>query len=312
MAEISSFPFSAMGTVCNLHLYADTPAAAENASRAAVTEVRRIEQRYSRYRSESVLSEINRVAQQGGSIDLDQETAGLLDYAFACYQNSDGLFDISSGLLRRAWNFGRNQLPSQGEIDCLLNRIGLDKLSWRRPTLRFPVPGMELDLGGIGKEYAADRAAAVCVDLGIRHGLVELGGDIRVIGPHPDLAPWSIGIRHPRRPESLMATVEVEQGALATSGDYERCIEVHGKRYGHIINPKTGWPVEGLASVAVAADQCMVAGSLCTIAMLKGRGGVSWLEKLGVPHLWMDEAENQGRNFVTKCIPPSMPGLIGR
>lgn len=294
MTALSSFSFSAMGTVCHLHLYAGKRPTAEKISRAAIAEVRRIEQRYSRYRSESFLSEINRAAQQGRTITVDEETAGLLDYAFACYRNSGGLFDISSGILRKAWNFTRPHLPRQEEIAPLLDRIGLDKMSWRPPLLAFPIPGMELDLGGIGKEYAADRAAAVCASAGIQHGLVDLGGDIHVIGPHPDLSPWAIGIRHPRRPDALMATVEVSRGALASSGDYERCIEIGGKRYGHIINPKTGWPVPGLAAVSAASDRCMVAGSLCTIAMLMGRNGVPWLEGLGVPHLWMDDEDRQG------------------
>lgn len=294
MPELFSFPFSALGTVCNLHLYADERPVAEKTARSAIAEIHRIEQRYSRYRSDSFLSEINRVARQGGSIEVDQETQGLLDYAFACHKNSEGLFDISSGILRQAWNFTLHQLPPREEIDALLDRIGLDKIAWHSPRLEFPVSGMELDFGGIGKEYAADRAAAVCRDHGVQHGLVDLGGDIHVIGPHPDRSPWAIGLRHPRRPDALMATVQVSQGRLATSGDYERCIEVGGKRYGHILNPKTGWPVPGLASVSVLADQCMVAGSLCTIAMLKGRDGIPWLEKLGVPHLWMDDEGRQG------------------
>ncbi|MFI5381297.1 MAG: FAD:protein FMN transferase [Tepidisphaerales bacterium] len=294
MLEFHHLPFTAMGTACNLHLYADGRAAVDEAMHAAVAEVGRIEARYSRYRPDSVLSEINRAAGCGGEIAVDAETAGLLDYAWACYLKSEGLFDISSGILRRAWDFKSSRLPEQEAIAALLPRLGLDKVVWEKPLLRFGVPGMELDFGGMGKEYAADRAAAICLARGIRHGLVDLGGDITVIGPHPNGDPWRIGIQHPGRPGVLMANVEISQGALASSGDYERCITVDGKRYGHILDPRTGWPVHGLSSVSALAGQCIIAGSVCTIAMLRGAGGISWLQSLNVPHFWMDDEGKQG------------------
>ncbi|HEX5363900.1 MAG TPA: FAD:protein FMN transferase, partial [Gallionella sp.] len=144
---------------------------------------------------------------------------------------------------------------------------------------------------------AADQAAAVCVAQGIEHGLIELGGDIQVIGPHPDLSPWIVGIRHPRLADGIMATVEISRGAIASSGDYERYIVVDGVRYCHLLDPSTGWPVQGLASVSVISEQCLVAGSVATMAMLKGNAGKQWLAALGVPHLWMDEAGNSGGNI---------------
>lgn len=298
MQALHRFPFSLMGAVCALHLYAENRAAAGQAARAAIIEARRIEGRYSRYRSDSLLAEINRVAQQAGSITLDEEAAGLMDYAYACYAGSGGLFDVSSGILRRAWNFTTPNPPKQAALDALLPKVGMNKISWASPRLTFPVAGMELDFGGVGKEYAADRAAEICLTHGIQHGLVDLGGDMRVIGAHPDLTPWSIGIKHPRRPASLMASVEIRQGALASSGDYERCMVVDGKRYGHILNPLTGWPVHGLSSVSVVADRCLVAGSISTLAMLKGVEGIEWLRSLGVPHVWMDDEGRQGGNCI--------------
>jgi thiamine biosynthesis lipoprotein len=284
--------FSALGSQCMVLLHAEDKADARAAAAAAMQEIARIEARYSRYRTDSELSRINGAAKAGASIEVDDETAGLIDYAFACYRKSDGLFDISSGPLRRAWDFSSGRLPAGEAIAALLPRIGLDKVRWRSPLLRFSVPGMELDLGGIGKEYAVDRAAGICIALGIRHGLVDLGGDIRAIGKAPDGAPWFIGIRHPRRPETAMATVALDSAALATSGDYERFIEVGGRRYCHILDPRSGWPAEGLRSVSVIAEDCLVAGSLATIAMLKGAGGVAWLRALGVRHVTMDADGN--------------------
>ena len=294
MLNLFSFPFPAMGTACALHLYANRLAAAERAAVAAVLEVRRIEYRYSRYRDDSDLTAINRVAQQGQSIEVDAETAALLDYAFAAWEKSEGLFDISSGLLRRAWNFKSRQLAEQRALDVLLPRVGLEKVRWNRPRLTFTVPGMELDLGGLAKEYAADRVAEVCQSLEIGHGLVDLGGDIRVFGPHPDGQPWSIGIRDPLRPDALAAGVRISQGAIATSGDYERCLIVGGRRYSHLLHPRTGWPVHGLSSVSVIGEQCLVAGTVSTIAMLKGRDGIEWLSRLGPAHLWIDAHGLQG------------------
>jgi len=178
-----------MASACAVHLYGDDRAGVEVVAEAAINEVARIETSYSRYRSDSILAKINEVAQRAGSIAVDDETGKLLDYAYACYERSEGLFDITSGILRRIWDFKSGRLPDREAIDDLLPRIGLAKVSWARPLLTFPIAGMELDFGGIGKEYAADQAAAVCIALGIRHGLIDLGGDIAVIGPHPNREP---------------------------------------------------------------------------------------------------------------------------
>jgi thiamine biosynthesis lipoprotein len=288
------FPFRAMGSPCELHLYAGSEEAARQVAERVRADVAGIEQRYSRYRPDSLLSAINRAAGQGGTIEVDPETAALLDYAETCHRESDGLFDITSGLLRKAWDFQSGRLPDPEAIAGQLPRIGWDKLVWRSPRLEFTVPGMELDFGGIAKEYAADRAATLCLDLGLNHGLVDLGGDIRVVGPHPDGSPWLAGIQHPREPEGLLATLELHSGGLASSGDYERCMVIDGRRYSHLLDPRTGWPVQGLSAVSVAAPHCLIAGSACTIAMLKGEAGPAWLEELGLPHVWADGAGRVG------------------
>jgi len=288
-----------MGGDCSLFLYASQEDIAESAAEAAMTEVWRIESAYSRYRVDNTLAEINRAALRGASVEVNEETAGLLDYAFACYYKSNGLFDISSGILRKAWNFTSGCLPKQDEIDLQLPLIGLDKVFWQAPKLEFSVCGMEFDFGGIGKEYAADRVADICQAMGIKSALIELGGDIRVLGPHPDGSPWQIGIRHPRNLEESIRTLHVTSGAVATSGDYERYIEIDGKRYCHILNPLTGWPAVGMSSVTVLAGQCLLAGSLATIAMLKGAAGPTWLSQLGVTHCWMDDTQHLGGNLET-------------
>jgi thiamine biosynthesis lipoprotein len=282
-----------MGSPCELQFFAGSEAQSRKIAGLAMADIERLEQRYSRYRDDSLLSAINRVAAAGGSMCVDEETAGLFTYAETCYRESDGLFDITSGLLRRAWRFDGGQLPDQAQIDGLLKRVGWHRLRWTPPTLEF-APGMEIDFGGIVKEYAVDRVATLCREAGARHGIVNLGGDVRIIGPRPDGQPWRIGIQHPRRRGAVMESLAIHQGSVASSGDYERCIVVEGVRYGHVLNPRTGWPVRHLASVSVLADLCVVAGSASTIAMLKEGDGPAWLAGLGLPCFWVDVHGNTG------------------
>jgi thiamine biosynthesis lipoprotein len=286
-AEPHRFPFQAMGSPCEVQLFARRRDLAEDVARAVIADVQRLEARYSRYREGSLLSEINRVAAAGGRIRVDAETATLLDYASTCFVESGGLFDVTSGLLRRAWRFREGRLPTQAELDPLLDRIGWHRVAWLAPVLVFDVPGMELDLGGMVKEYAADLGASLCRQAGLS-GLINLGGDIAIAGPRPDGLPWQIGLRDPRRPGAVLQVLSLQRGAVATSGDSERCLVVDGVRYGHVLDPRTGWPVGWLASVTAVGEHCVAAGAATTIAMLKEREGPAWLEELGLPHLWMD------------------------
>ncbi|QSB03599.1 FAD:protein FMN transferase [Methylomonas sp. EFPC1] len=277
-----------MGTQCEIQLIATEHKQAKRIADIVTADVQRLEGLYSRYKPDSLLSSINQVAAMGGRITVDEETAGLLNYAATCHQQSDGLFDITSGILRQAWRFESGQLPDEQLIKTLLKKVGWHKLRWQAPLLEFPLAGMELDFGGIVKEYAVDRAAVIARNAGARHGLINLGGDIKLIGPRPDGTAWRVGIHHPRQRQVLASTLALHNGAVASSGDYERCIIVNGQRYGHILNPKTGWPVRHLASVSVVGEFCVVAGSASTIAMLKEEQGPSWLEQLALPYLWID------------------------
>ena len=180
-------------------------------------------------------------------------------------------------------------MPQQSELDACLEKTGWDKVQYSGTQVYLPQEGMELDFGGVVKEYAADAAATIAGKAGIRHGLVNLGGDIRIVGPQPDGRAWTVGIVHPLKKDSAIATVPLMEGALTTSGGYERFVEIDGKRYSHLINPRTGWPVEGLLSVSVTARQAVVAGSIASIALLqKPDAGLRWLERCGVPYLAVD------------------------
>jgi len=278
------FGFAAMASDNEVQLHArDEPTARRIADRA-IAEVRRIEAKYSRYRTDSVLSRINARAGRGAS-PVDAETASLLAYAHACHEASDGRFDITAGVLRRAWDFRAGVLPTRETLAGLLPLVGWHRVRCTADAIELPDAGMELDFGGIGKEYAADRAAATCREAGLRHGLVNLGGDVRVIGPHPDGTPWTIGIRDPRDPVATIASIALAAGALATSGDYERYFERDGVRHCHILDPTDGMPVRHWRSVSVVAPACVAAGSYATIAMLLGAPAAARLQADGVPHL---------------------------
>lgn len=292
------FDFKAMGSPCSIQLYADSQAKSQFAARVAIEDVQRLEKRYSRYRADSFLSEINRAAVTGGCIAVDDETAGLLDYAATCYQQSDGLFDITSGILRQVWDFKSGKLPIEQTIRQIQEKVGWHQLKWERPLLTFNIAGMEIDFGGVVKEYAVDRAATLCMEAGIRHGIINLGGDIKIIGPHPDNSPWRIAIRHPRQADIALETLLLRTGALASSGDYERCITLNGIRYGHVLNPKTCWPVRHMAAVSVVGEFCLVAGSVSTIGMLKEKQGPDWLRAFGLPYLWVDVDGKAGGSLI--------------
>jgi len=277
-----------MGTACSISIYAESSDGARAKCEPVVTDVARLEAKYSRYLSNSFLSRINLAAKQGRSIEVDNETALLLDYAQTCHAESKGMFDITSGLLRRAWNFqpeGQTAAPDAASLETLLERVGWQKLDWHAPKLAFTIPGMELDFGGIVKEYAADRAVTLLREQRVAHALVNLGGDICVTGPQADGRPWRVAISDPSSPTQELRIVEVSQGALASSGSYVRCIEIGGIRYGHLLNPRTGFPVRGTLAATVVADQCIVAGSLATIALLNETGAARFLKDAGLPFL---------------------------
>ena len=283
--RLHRFTFFAMAAENELQLYADDEAQAARFANAAIAEVQRIEAKYSRYRDESLLSRINAAA-GGEAVEVDEETLRLLAFADACYRQSEGLFDATSGVLRRAWNFRQARVPSQAELDALLPLVGWEKVEIQGNRVRLAQPGMQLDFGGFGKEYAVDRAAHVLRDAGAASAMASLAGDLAILGPQPGGEPWRVGIKHPRRGDKLVATLPVSSGALATSGDYERFIEVDGVRHSHVLDPRTGQSVRGLQSVTVQASSCLIAGSATTIALLKGRPeGLDWLEELGLAHL---------------------------
>lgn len=282
-------PFKAMGSPCVLYAFHQDQALLINALQLAKEEVLRLEKKYSRYLPDSVLTQIN---ESTSPIPVDAETAGLLNYAKTCFDFSDGLFDITSGVFRSIWDFRQAQIPSDKSIESIQEQVGFEKISWDGSTLHLP-NNMELDFGGVVKEYAADQARNILKSQGIEHGLVDLGGDMSVVGPKPDDKPWQVGVRNPDDPHKPVVTIPLHAGAIATSGYYERFIMINGERYCHVINPKTGWPVKHVATVSVVSDECLVCGSLTTVAMLKEKAGADWLAEQGATFFLMSDTGEQ-------------------
>ena len=277
-----------MGCPAALQLETASESIAGSAYAAAVAECERLDRKYSHYRHDSLVARLG--AQAGDWFEVDEETANLLDFAAALHVQSDGLFDITTGALTRLWDAQRGRLPTADEVAQAQRVSGWQRVQWQRPLLRLSVPGMRLDLGGLVKEYAADRCAQLCRELGVDAGVVDLGGDLALIGPHRDGTSWIVGIKAPRAQGKASARIELPRGGLATSGDYERVLIVDGRRYSHIVDPRDGTPVQSFASVSVVADSCLIAGAAATLAMLLGieRGG-DYLRRLGLPHLCIED-----------------------
>ena len=299
--------FHAMASPCEVLMDTRNRTVAAELLALASEEALRIEHKFSRYRTDNIIARINR---GGQTIEVDAETADLLDYAQSCYQLSGGLFDITSGVLREAWHFdGSDNIPTQQQLQQLLARIGWSKIQWQRPCITLPLD-MQIDLGGIGKEYAADRIAAIMAKQNNARFscLVNLGGDITVSATATEPKPWLVGIEKslPGHNNSKHNTtnhntlkVLLRRGAIATSGDARRYLLHRGRRYSHILNPKTGWPVAGAPrSITIHADTCIEAGTLSTLAMLQGEHAEDFLKaQEAVYSLQYEDREIVSRNW---------------
>lgn len=277
--------FSAMASPCEVLMEVDDKALAQKMLDTVSAEAYRIEQKFSRYRDDNIIHKINH--SNSLPVSIDEETARLIDFADELYQMSEALFDITSGVLRQAWKFdGSDNIPENEVVEALLVRIGWKKVKWDHENIELR-PGMEIDLGGIGKEYAVDRCVLLIKDMTERSVLVNFGGDLAVSSARKDKRPWSVG-RTISEENNAIALFELSEGAIATSGDAHRYLLKHGVRYSHVLNPKTGWPVENAPhTVSVAAPTCLEAGMMSTIAMLHGADADAFLKHQEVEY-WID------------------------
>lgn len=278
--------FEAMASPCKVLIDGDDRAEAAALVEIAAREALRIERKFSRYRTDNAIHQINHAG--GRPIEVDPETAQLLNYAATCWEMSAGLFDITSGILRRVWKFdGGRRVPAQKAIEECLEQVGWGRVTWQNRTLAMPA-GMEIDLGGIGKEYAVDRVAGILAARTATSFLVNFGGDLYAAGLRRGNRTWGVGIDDPHRTgQAALYRLDVARAGLATSGDARRYVRWRGKRLGHILNPKTGWPVaDAPRSVTVVAPTCLEAGTISTLAYLQGPGARAFLEQQNV-QFWL-------------------------
>ena len=269
-----------MGSPCEVLVDGGGRAEADELSGAVAQEAWRIEDKFSRYLDGNIIHAVNTAA--GRPVEVDPETASLIDFARTLYEISNGRFDITSGVLRTVWTFdGSARLPAPTAIDQVRSRVGWHRATWEPPLLTLE-PGMEIDLGGIGKEFAVDRCTALARDATPLAAMINFGGDLAVTGPRAGGETWKVGIEGPEL-DAAEKVIELRQGALATSGDARRFLLHKGVRYSHILDPRTGWPVPNApSSVTVAADTCTQAGMLSTLAMLQGAEAERFLVEQGV------------------------------
>lgn len=269
-----------MASPCVVLVDTQDSALGTEVSEIVKAEARRVEAKFSRYRP-SVITHINQTA--GEAVTVDPETADLIDYVVKCYDLSDGRFDITSGALRRVWTFdGPGNIPTECQVRDARRHVGWQHVSWKRPVLQLKA-NMEIDFGGIGKEYAVDRALSLAQRHTSAPVLVNFGGDLRVSGARGDGTPWYVAIENVDQAGTEAGLLALSCGALATSGDAHRFVRGSGARYGHVLNPRTGWPVrDAPRSVTVHAGTCTEAGLLAKLALLRGAGAEEFLKREAV------------------------------
>lgn len=265
-------------------------------------EVERIESNISSWLESSEISRINKNA--GGSpVVVSEEVYKLLKLSQELHKLSQGAFDLTIKPALKIWDWKIGKIPSNSEIEATRKIIGLDKviLNDSLNTVFLPVKGMQLDLGGIGKGYAAHRLSLLFKDHGISSGAISAGGDLYIVGSDCKNESWNIAIRNPFKSNELVYTLKQTDIAIATSGNYERYFEVDSVRYSHILNPKTCRPIQGVASVTVLAPDPVVADALATALTVMGvQAGLNLVDQLsGVEAIFI---QSNGEVFLSKHL----------
>ena len=262
----------AMSTPVNLAFVTPSTAVAQDFQRAAVDWIARFEARYSRFLPESIVGQIN-ARSSGDWLEIDEDADRLLSICSEMHRLTRGVFDPAALPLLRIWDWKADppRIPGESEILAAREISGWGKVQRRPRGIRLPIAGMGIDLGGIGKEFAVDQLVSMARGFGISDMMIDIGQDIRVAGRSPGKDAWYIGLEEPDRPGECWTAVRLTDHAVATSGDYFRSFKVGERRYGHILDPRTGLPVgNGCQTVSVIAPDCVLAGILSTAAFILG------------------------------------------
>lgn len=262
----------AMSTAVRITYFTPFPALGHDLRRAAVDWIGQFEARYSRFLPDSIVGHINARAGDDWT-ELDAEADDLFTLCDRMHEVCGGVFDPATLPLLRAWNWKADppQIPDDHEIHQALRLCGWEKVQRRPRLIRLPTAGMGIDLGGIGKEYAVDRVLHMARERGIFDVMIDIGQDLRVSGRPRGREAWYVGLEEPDQPGHCWTALRLTDQAVATSGDYLRSFTHQGRRYGHILDPRTGRPVDnGCQSASVIAGNCVLAGVLSTAAFVLG------------------------------------------
>ena len=271
---VSKLTFRALGTECSIQFVADTETQANSFGQAVVDWVGRFEARYSRFRDDSLISRINAAAGRDW-VEIDEELELLLQLCDQLYMTTSGIFDPTALPLIRLWyrSLGMPvpEIPSDSAVRDAMGKVGWLRVEKDAGKIRLPDEGMAIDFGGFGKEYAVDQAASIAEAHGLEACLVDFGHDIRAAGAPRGLPCWHVGLEDPFKPGQCWSSLGVTDRGIASSGDYIRSFVSDGRRYGHIIDPRTGYPVSNQnRCVTVLADTCLESGILSTTAFILG------------------------------------------
>jgi thiamine biosynthesis lipoprotein len=273
--------FRAMSTPCQVRVHGVSAAVARDFLQDVVEWVGQFEARYSRFIPDSLISRINAAAGEHW-VETDPETDRLFQLCHELFFFTRGSFDPTALPLIRLWNW-KNQtprVPGDDEIQAARQMVGWNKIQRRPGGIFLPEAGMCLDLGGIGKEYAVDCVVNMAIQRGIPNVLVNFGQDVRAHGHAPGKNHWLIGLDDAMQPGKCWAAVGVTDHAVATSGDYLRHFTANGRRYGHIIDPRTGQPARNdCRAASIIAPSCTIAGLLSTsVCILGAKEGLDLVE----------------------------------
>ncbi len=277
--------FTAMASPCDVLMEVENESLAQEILNAIANEAWRIEDKFSRYKKDNIIFQINH--SNGDAVTIDEETSRLLDFADELFEISEGLFDVTSGVLRQLWKFdGSNNVPTKKQVKKIVKNIGWQKVSRQEGSVVLP-EAMEIDLGGLGKEYAVDRCVQIARQKTKQSVLVNFGGDLAMTTVRKNKSYWSVG-RLITGSDEACGIFQLYRGAIATSGDANRYLLKDGVRYSHILNPVTGWSVvDAPHTVSVAAATCIEAGMMSTLAMLQGGQAEAFLKMQEVDY-WID------------------------
>lgn len=263
-----------MGSKFEITLVDKDSLSAEKNIDKSVSEIRRIENLISEWNPETQISEVNRNAGIK-PVKVDAEVFALTEKGIYFSQLTDGAFDISIVAMDKIWKFddSMNKLPSEESIRNSVKNVGYQNiiLDKTNSTIFLKNKGMKIGFGSIGKGYAADKTRELMKSFGVKAGIINASGDISAWGTQPDGTPWAIGINNPFRDDTIAAVLYLKENAVTTSGSYEKYAEINGKRYSHIMNPKTGYPSTGLTSVTVVGPNATMANGFSTSIMVLGK-----------------------------------------